>query len=225
MYVSLSCLFHLVQFQYHTYLSHLSFTYYFVICITVTATLVAKEFAKGDTNAVQDAISQAIMAGTIIAAVMTPLLYLRPEVGLASVLKVGSAPAMKYAKPYLMIRAFAFLPGILSLVGFSAYRGTLDMVTPVKITFVTNMLNMIMDPICIFTLGMGVSGAAFATLASEILGAIVYIRLLIKKKLLNVRKLFKLPSWAQLEPLLRGGLAMQLRLVAMVRYKIYLQIR
>jgi hypothetical protein len=38
------------------------------------------------------------------------------------VLKDGS-PALQYARPYLFIRSFAFLPSLLSLIGFSAFRG------------------------------------------------------------------------------------------------------
>ena len=37
----------------------------------------------------------------------------------------AGAPAMDYARPYLIIRAFAFLPSLISVVGFSAFRGVL----------------------------------------------------------------------------------------------------
>jgi multidrug resistance protein, MATE family len=176
--------------------------------------MVAKDFAKGDNDAVQDSVCQALFVGILIAAIVTPLMFFRPETGLVSVLK-GSAPAMKYAKPYLMIRAFAFLPGILSLVGFSAYRGTLDMVTPTKLVFLSNLINAILDPIFIFSLKMGVGGAALATLMAEIVAAVTYLVLLFKKNFITLRKIFRLPSWAKLEPLVRGGFAMQLRLIAM----------
>jgi hypothetical protein len=36
----------------------------------------------------------------------------------------AGSPAMDYARPYLIIRAFAFLPSLVSVVGFSAFRGT-----------------------------------------------------------------------------------------------------
>ena len=155
-----------------------------------------------------------MLVGILIAAIGTPLMLLRPEAGLMSVLKTN-APAMKFATPYLKIRALSFLPGIISLVGFSAYRGTLDMVTPVKITFLTNLINAVLDPFLIFTMGMGVRGAAVATLFAEIVGAVIYSVLLVKKKFVSVKKLFQLPKWSQLEPLVRGGFAMQLRMIAM----------
>lgn len=177
---------------------------------SVTATLVAKQHAKGDKEATQDAICQALFVGFFIAMIGTPAMFFKSEGALSSVLQRG-APAMEYAKPYLMIRALAFLPSLISLVGFSAFRGTLDTKTPVKISAFANIFNAVLDPILIFTLAMGVPGAAMATLAAEIISAMMYMFLLRKRKLISWGKLFRLPSWASMEPLLKGGLALQLR--------------
>jgi multidrug resistance protein, MATE family len=149
---------------------------------------------------------------------------------------------MDYARPYLIIRAFAFLPSLISVVGFSAFRGTvcasevwfgrkvianslllqpvillgiLDTATPVKISAFANIFNAILDPILIFSLAMGVGGAALATLAAEVISAVIYIYLLRKRDMIKLRKIFKLPSWKKLEPLLKGGFALQLRNVAL----------
>ena len=121
---------------------------------SVTATLVAKKHAKGDQEATQDAICQALFVGFFIAMVGTPLMFFKSDGALSSVLSKG-APAMEYAKPYLMIRALAFLPSLISLVGFSAFRGILDTKTPVKISAFANVFNALLDPILIFTLAMG----------------------------------------------------------------------
>ncbi len=177
---------------------------------SVTATLVAKQHAKGDAEATQDAICQALFVGFFIAMIGTPLMFFKSDGALSSVLQKG-APAMAYAKPYLMIRALAFLPSLISLVGFSAFRGTLDTKTPVKISAFANVFNAILDPILIFTLCMGVPGAAMATLAAEVISALIYLTLLRNRKLISWRKLFKPPTWASLEPLIKGGAALQLR--------------
>ena len=124
---------------------------------------------------------------------------------------LGSAPAMEYARPYLLIRAFAFLPSLVSLVGFSAFRGILDTKTPVKISAFANVFNAILDPILIFTLAMGVPGAALATLAAECISAIIYMVLLQKRKLIKWIKILRPPKWSSLKPLLQGGAALQLR--------------
>mmetsp|Transcript_42942 Transcript_42942/g.48417 ORF Transcript_42942/g.48417 Transcript_42942/m.48417 type:complete len:562 (-) Transcript_42942:60-1745(-) len=177
---------------------------------SVTATLVAKQHAKGDKEATQDAICQGLFVGFLIAMVGTPAMFFMSEGALSSVLQ-KTAPAMKYAKPYLLIRAFAFLPSIISLVGFSAFRGILDTKTPVKISLFANVFNAILDPIMIFSLAMGVPGAALATLAAEVISAVIYLRLLTTRKLISWAKLFRLPTWESLKPLLTGGLALQLR--------------
>lgn len=94
---------------------------------SVTATLVSKANASGNQEDVQDAVSQALVVGILISLVGSALMLRFPEKILSSVLKDGS-PALKYAKPYLFIRAFAFLPSLISLIGFSAFRGMISVI-------------------------------------------------------------------------------------------------
>ena len=101
------------------------------------------------------------------------------------------------------------------MVGFSAFRGILETGTPVKISAFANLFNALLDPILIFTLAMGVKGAALATLAAEVISAVAYLYLMRKRNMIKLRKIFKLPSWKKLEPLIRGGSALQLRNVAL----------
>ena len=181
---------------------------------SVTATLISKENAKNNREGVQDAISQALLLGVMIALVCNVLLFFNPSQVLSSVLMEG-APAMEFATPYLIYRAFAFIPSLISLVGFSAFRGVLDTVTPVKISVFANIINVILDPILIFWASMGVKGAAIATLVAEVVSAIIYLVVLRKRDMLLFWKLLRLPSWKKLEPLLKGGFALQLRNVAL----------
>jgi len=177
---------------------------------SVTATLISQEHARGDHEALQDALCQAFMIVFILATFGTSLLFFQPDRVLRSVLREGS-PALEYARPYLTIRALAVLPDLISVTGFSAFRGILDTVTPLKITAFANVFNAVFDPILIFTLNMGVPGAALASLAAELVSAVSYIVLLFKKNLIVWSKLLRLPSWKKLEPLLRGGAALQIR--------------
>jgi Na+-driven multidrug efflux pump len=84
--------------------------------------LVAKEAAKGDKEGLQNAVCQAIFVGSIIALIGGPLIIMNCDKVLSVVLKQG-APALVFAKPYLLIRACSFLFQMISVVGFSAYRG------------------------------------------------------------------------------------------------------
>ena len=181
---------------------------------SVTATLVSKANAKGDDGEVQDAVCQALVVGFYVSLVGSLLMLWYPNKVLSSVLKDG-APALKYARPYLFIRSFAFLPSLVSIIGFSAFRGTLDTKTPLKISLTSNICNAVLDPILMFKLSMGVTGAALATLAAEIISAGSFLVLMLKRKMIRWSKIFRLPSWSALKPLLKGGAALQLRNIAL----------
>eukprot|EP00546_Thalassionema_frauenfeldii_P004491 CAMPEP_0178916422 /NCGR_PEP_ID=MMETSP0786-20121207/12629_1 /TAXON_ID=186022 /ORGANISM="Thalassionema frauenfeldii, Strain CCMP 1798" /LENGTH=554 /DNA_ID=CAMNT_0020589753 /DNA_START=204 /DNA_END=1868 /DNA_ORIENTATION=+ len=180
----------------------------------VTATEVAKVAATGNEEALQDTISQALFVGGLFAFVGTPLLLSNAQKILSVVLSEG-APAMAFAKPYLFIRSFSLFFQMMSVVGFSAFRGILNTVTPVKISIFANMINVILDPIFIFSLAMGVPGAALATVIAEVASAITYLTLLRKKKMIRFEKIFSVPSWKKLAPLLKGGAALQVRNLAL----------
>ena len=90
----------------------------------MTSTLVSKENAKGNKEGVQDAVCQALFVAVLIAAAGTSFFSLYPDKTLATVLEAG-APAMEYGKIYLAVRSFSFLPALIALVGFSAFRGKL----------------------------------------------------------------------------------------------------
>ena len=91
----------------------------------------------------------------------------------------------------------------------------MDTSTPLKISAASNVFNAILDPILMFTFAMGVRGAALATLSAEIISAVAFLTLMLRRKMIRWSKLFSLPSWAKLKPLLEGGAALQLRNVAL----------
>ena len=76
------------------------------------------------------------------------------------------------------------------------------------------MINCVLDPFLIFGMQMGLKGNALSTLLSEVASAVAFLYLLAKKDLIKMSKLFRLPSWSKLVPLIKGGFAMQLRLIA-----------
>jgi Na+-driven multidrug efflux pump len=87
----------------------------------------------------------------------------------------------------------------------------MDTTTPVKISAFANVFNAVLDPILIFAFAMGVPGAALATLAAEVISAGTYMTILRKRQLVKWRKIIKPPKWKSLEPLVKGGAALQLR--------------
>lgn len=91
----------------------------------------------------------------------------------------------------------------------------MDPATPLKVSLASNAFNAILDPILMFTCAMGVTGAALATLSAEIISAICFVTLMLRRKMIRWSKIFSLPSWSNLKPLLKGGAALQLRNIAL----------
>ena len=68
------------------------------------------------------------------------------------------------------------------------------------------LLNVVLDPICIFTLGLGVTGAAVATLFSQFVSFCILLFCCTRGDNLRVRlRLFR-PRWQDYQQILRGGL-------------------
>lgn len=176
----------------------------------VITPLVAAASASGDNNAVQSRITEALLIGTVIGVVGTALLGLAPAKMLSIVLPTAAASRV-YAEPYLKYRALTFGPALLSTVGFAAFRGKMDVVTPLKISLFSNIINAILDPIFIFNFNMGVSGAAAATCVSELISFLIYMQQMIKLKMIKLS--LSLPDLSTITPFIFGGLSVQLRAI------------
>lgn len=190
------------------------FTIYFFVAFlpTITAPLVAAAIASGDDELAQQRVSEALFLSAVLGGLGTVVLVAFPRTGLGLVL-TSDAPALKYAAPYLRWRALSLIPALVSATGFAAYRGMLNTVTPLKISLAINALNVVLDPLFMFkgVCGMGFHGAALATAVAETLSGMVYMRLLLRRKLTNWSILFTLPSWDSLLPLIQGGASMLAR--------------
>jgi len=81
----------------------------------------------------------------------------------------------------------------------------MDVVTPLKISILSNIINVLLDPVFIFTLKWGVGGAAAATCIAELISCGLYLRELLNKSMLNIAKMFKPPSMEALKPILLGN--------------------
>ena len=184
---------------------------------SIIAPVVAKAAASGDTKEVQRATGEAIFVASLVGVFGMVLLTVFQA---ASLQVVGVVPGSETAAaaPYIGWRALTFVPAIVSTVGFAAFRGTLDVTTPMKITLVSQMVNLLLDPILIFGGGavkaMGVAGAAIATSASEVTSFTLYIRAMMKKGIITLGSLIAVPSWGNIGKLMVGGAAVQMRSIA-----------
>eukprot|EP00956_Cyclotella_meneghiniana_P039168 scaffold166893_cov63-Cyclotella_meneghiniana.AAC.1 len=208
------------------------FTIYFLAAFlpTITAPLVAESIGREDWVDAKKRVCESLFLSNLLGGLFCGVMVAAPQTVLRLVLPPSLADGgtgaaggvMQYAVPYMKWRALGMIPALFSATGFAAYRGLLNTVTPLKVSLVTNCLNLVLDPIFIFGgigksavvgigKGLGASGAAAATSLSELTSSIIYLRLLIRRKLVSWTQLFKPPSLTSLLPLIKGGAAMLLR--------------
>jgi multidrug resistance protein, MATE family len=181
---------------------------------SVITPLVAKAAGSGDNDAVSDRVSEAFVIAGLTGITGSYFLTSYPDKAISVVL-YNKASSREFAVPYLRTRAMALSPALLSIVCFAVFRGTLDVVTPLKISLISNLVSVALDPIFIFWMGMGATGAATATALSDVLSLSLYVRALMSRGALQFSKLLKIPSFLSITPLLLSGLSMQLRAVAL----------
>lgn len=208
------------------------FAIYFLAAFlpTITAPLVATAIGSGDLDKARDRVCESLFLGNVLGGFFTIFLMGWPRTALRMVLPQGAefAATTAAAAPYLRWRSAGMVPALFSATGFAAYRGLLNTVTPLKVSLVTNLLNVVADPLFLFgipsvllrgplagmgflTAGFGTAGAAMATAAAETTSGLIYLKLLFRRKLVRWSKLLKPPSLESIIPLIQGGLAMLLR--------------
>ncbi|GIU92951.1 MAG: MATE family efflux transporter [Acidimicrobiia bacterium] len=141
-----------------------------------TTPLVASARARGDVSGSGKVILQSATLAVVIGvssgfvlAVFAPTL-----VGWMQ----ASGEVVEPAVEYLRVRALAVPALLIVTVGHGAYRGLQDTRTPLIVTLAVNGLNAILDPLLIFGAGLGIAGAAWATVSAQWIGAAVFVRLL-----------------------------------------------
>jgi MATE family multidrug resistance protein len=144
-----------------------------------TTPLIAGAMAAGDR-------SRAIRMGSVALAVGAGL-----GVAMAVVVEVAAVPLVRFmgaapdaltgAVTYLQIRAAALPAAMIVMVGHGVFRGHHDTRTPLAITVGLNVVNLVLDPIFIFTLDGGLAGAAWATMAAQWVGAIWFVAAMLRR--------------------------------------------
>ena len=145
----------------------------------VTA-MVARFVGAGDKPQADNSAMHAVGLGLVVAAILTAagLLWGRP---LLSALGVPGELA-PVAWSYLRIIAAGYSFLVMSVFFRSILSGEGDMKTPMMIQGGGTLLNIALDPIFIFSLGLGVSGAALATVISQAVVTAIFVVLLFVKQ-------------------------------------------
>lgn len=145
-----------------------------------TTPLVAQARGRGQIVESGRVIQRALVLAVAIGVVSTIVMAVgaRALVGL-----MGAGPEfIDQAVSYLTIRSFA-LPALLIITAANgAYRGFQDTRTPLLVTLAVNGFNIVLDPVFMFDfgLGLGLDGAAWATMIAQWIGAVVFVWLLLR---------------------------------------------
>ncbi len=104
----------------------------------------------------------------------------------------GASPnALTYARPYIVIYLLGTLPAMVS-TGMNPFINAQGYSTTGMFSVTIGAVaNIILDPLFIFVFGIGVNGAAIATVISQILSAVFVFYFLRKKAEIKVRLLHK----------------------------------
>ncbi len=142
----------------------------------VTTPLVAQALGRGNEQQARRWVGDAlVLAGILGLVAMAAVFALAPAlVNLMGASEEVAGPAVAY----LRIRVLATPAVLIVTTGHGAFRGYQDTRTPLLVALGVNLINLVLDPVLIFAAGLGIEGAALATVVAQYVGAIWFLRLL-----------------------------------------------
>lgn len=152
------------------------------LTLTVAAgalALTARRTGEQNEQGLYAAITESVGA-VLFFAVFIILAFFLPALHIFNILGVGGSVA-NLASDYTTVFLSGFIFVCLMTTLEFIIRGLGDTKTPMKITMLALTLNMILDPVFMFALGMGLRGAALATITAQGIGALLMGRVLLKK--------------------------------------------
>jgi putative MATE family efflux protein len=125
----------------------------------------------------------------------------------------GSGPSLDAAVTYLSISAVGLPFVLVALAGMGMLRGLVDLRTPLVIVVVANVVNLVVELVLVFGLGLGIAGSAWSTVVAQAGAAAAFLVVLRPHlRLAPSRR----ASWNEMEPLLTAGRHLVLRVGAML---------
>ncbi len=177
--------------------------------------VIARHIGADDKRAADDAAEHAILLGLLLGVGIVGLaLGFRVQI-LAAMGAQGQA--LELAAAYFGVAAPGFLLGIINVTCSSILSGEGDTRTPMAIQGSGTILNIVLDPLFIFSAGMGVRGAAAATVASQLLVLVAFVLYILVRKKSYIEFRFRsfVPSTRVLADILRVGLPASASMVIM----------
>ena len=132
----------------------------------------SKYLGEENKQKVDNASIHSILIDIIVSIILTIILliFLNPILN-----AMGVGQTIGYATDYGVIILLGSIFVILSNALYGIFRGECDTTRPMYAMVASAILNMILDPIFIYTFGLGVKGAAIATLISAIFVIVILV--------------------------------------------------
>lgn len=142
-----------------------SVSWIFNFLVFGTTSTVARAMGARDHEAAGRRVSHALQVGTVIGIVVGLALFVTAPWLLRG---LGAVEALiEPGTTYLRIRAVGVPLVLIAYVGHGAFRGVSDTRTPLGIAVLANVVNAGLTLLFVFPLGMGLAGAAWATVVAE----------------------------------------------------------
>jgi len=135
-----------------------------------SAAIFSLAFGEKSKEKMDEAVNTALQLNLILSIVISILTYLFLDKLL--VFFGASSDNINYAKEYLTIVLFGFLPQSMSMILNNLTRAEGRAKVAMISMALGTILNIVLDPIFIFVFHMGIAGAAIATVISQIIGFI-----------------------------------------------------
>lgn len=138
------------------------------------ATIICSQYiGRGDKEGSNRAARQIFLTVVVISVALMAFCFLFREPLLQLVFGDVEAAVMKDSLIYFLITAMSYPFIALFSAGSAFYRASGDSKYPMKISVISNVVNIVGNAVFIFGFGMGVAGAALSTLASRVVCTVV----------------------------------------------------
>lgn len=142
-----------------------------------------------------------IISGILLTAAIE--LFQAPVLLLFGADETSLAPAMEYVTIYALGTVFVQIAQ-----GMNPYINTQGFAKMGMATILIGaVLNIVLDPVFIFIMGMGIRGAALATILSQGISAVWVLHFLLKKSPLKLRSCYLLPNRSTLTSIMMLGIS------------------
>ncbi|MEG0501385.1 MAG: MATE family efflux transporter, partial [Cellulosilyticaceae bacterium] len=146
---------------------------------------VAQSIGEKDIKSTKNYITSALQIN-IVLAILYGLFLLGFNKSLIGFFNLGDPEIISMARTYLIVMALGMVFYFINPVFTAIFNGLGDSKTPFIVNTIGLIFNMVFDPILILGLGpvpaMGVLGAAIATVAAQVVVALCFVYIIIRRK-------------------------------------------